>query len=101
MLYQDEYDTLMENITQHGYKKAEYFLACMNSAKKQSFESTYKKYHEDHIKRHKADLAEAKRTQTINNLIFKRGQAAYQEKIFALKINATKKKGGLYKPITL
>ena len=61
MLYQDEYDTLMKNITEHGYKKAEYFLACMNSAKKQSFESTYKKYHEDHIKRHKADLAEAKR----------------------------------------
>ena len=58
MLYQDEYDTLMKNITQHGYKKAEYFLACMNSTKKQSFESTYKKLHEDHIKRHKADLAE-------------------------------------------
>ena len=63
----------MKNITQHGYKKAEYFLDCMNFAKKQSFESTYKKYHEDHIKRHKADLAEAKRTQTINNLIFKWG----------------------------
>lgn len=63
MLYQDEYDTLIKNITDYGYKKAEFFLACVKAAKKQSFDATYKKYTDEHKKRYKADLAEAKKAQ--------------------------------------
>ena len=63
MLYQDEYDMLIKNITEHGYKKAEYVLACINSAKKKSFENTYKKYNDEHKKRYRADVIEAKKTQ--------------------------------------
>lgn len=63
MLYQDEYDMLIKNITDYGYKKAEFFLACIKAAKKQSFDATYKKYTDEHKKRYKADLAEAKKAQ--------------------------------------
>lgn len=63
MLYQDEYDTLIKNITENGYKKAEYFLACMTSAKKQNFDATYKKYTTEHKQRYKNDMNEAKRAQ--------------------------------------
>lgn len=62
MLYQDEYELLMESIKQNGYKKAEYFLACVNSAKKQSFNSYYKRYTEDHKQRYKTMRDEAKVT---------------------------------------
>ena len=63
MLYPDEYDMLMKTIKDNGYKKVEYFLACMTSAKKQGFASAYKKYTMAHEKRHKTDLSEAKRSQ--------------------------------------
>lgn len=63
LLYPDEYDMLIKHINDNGYKKAEYFMACMTSAKKQSMEATYKKYTQDHKQRHRSDLNEAKRAQ--------------------------------------
>lgn len=63
MLYPDEYDMLMKTIQENDYKKVEYFLACMTSAKKQSLASEYKQYTLNHAKRYKTDLSEAKRAQ--------------------------------------
>lgn len=63
LLYPDEYDMLIKHINDNGYKKAEYFMACITSAKKQSMEATYKKYTRDHKQRHRSDLNEAKRAQ--------------------------------------
>ena len=51
MLYPEEYEALMENIKSNGYKKTEYFLACVNAAKKQNMSSLYKHYITDHQKR--------------------------------------------------
>ena len=63
LLYPDEYDVLIKHINDNGYKKAEYFMACMTSAKKQSMDATYKKYTQEHKQRHRSDLNEAKRAQ--------------------------------------
>ena len=63
MLYQDEYDTLMNSITANGYKKTEYFLACMTSAKKKSMESLYTHYTAEHKKRRSSDIRYAKQMQ--------------------------------------
>lgn len=63
MLYPDEYDMLMKTINDNGYKKVEYFLACMTSAKKKSLSSVYKNYTTEREKRHKVALSEAKRAQ--------------------------------------
>lgn len=63
LLYPDEYDMLTKHINDNGYKKAEYFMACMTSAKKQSMEATYKKYTQNHKQRHRSDLIEARRAQ--------------------------------------
>lgn len=68
MLYTDEYEKIMEVLNNNGYKKVEYLLACMTSAKKQSMEATYKRLTEDHAKRHKVDLAEAKRAREEEKL---------------------------------
>lgn len=51
MLYPEEYDALMENIKTNGYRKTEYFLACVNAAKKQNMNSLYNRYLSDHKKR--------------------------------------------------
>lgn len=55
MVYQDEYDMLMEAIVNKGYKKAEYFLACVTAAKKQSWEKEYNTYTTAHKERYKND----------------------------------------------
>lgn len=55
MVYQDEYDMLMEAIVNKGYKKAEYFLACVTAAKKQSWEKEYKNITTSHKERYKND----------------------------------------------
>ena len=55
MVYQDEYDMLMEAIVNKGYKKAEYFLACVTAAKKQSWEKEYKSFTTSHKERYKND----------------------------------------------
>lgn len=73
MLYQDEYAALIKNITENGYKKAEYFLACMTSAKKQNFDATYKKYTTEHKQRYKNDIDEAKRAQAEDYIARKNG----------------------------
>lgn len=69
MLYPDEYEMLMKNISDTGYKKVEYFLACMTSAKKQSMDYVYKRYTAEHAKRRKADLSEAKRAQVEDYML--------------------------------
>lgn len=63
MVYPEEYDMLMDNIVSNGYKKAEFLLACVTSAKKQSWESAYKHYTLFHQSRRKTDIAEARRAQ--------------------------------------
>ena len=63
MLYQDEYDMLIKRISENGYRRNEYFLACMTSAKKQSMESAYKRYTNEHSARRKKEIEEAKREQ--------------------------------------
>ena len=55
MVYQDEYDMLMDAIVNKGYKKAEYFLACVTAAKKQSWEKEYNNYTTAHKERYKND----------------------------------------------
>ncbi len=62
MVYQDEYDMLMENIVNKGYKKAEYFLACVTAAKKQSWEKEYKNFTTSHKQRYKNDKLAAQQT---------------------------------------
>ena len=54
-LYPDEYELLIENINTNGYKRAEYLLACVNSAKKASFDAMYKKYTVEHKERYKLE----------------------------------------------
>lgn len=58
-LYQDEYDLLMEAIEEKGYKKTEYLLACVTSAKKKSMETNYQKYYAERMRRRKEQRAEA------------------------------------------
>lgn len=81
MLYPDEYDMLMKTIKENGYKKVEYFLACMTSAKKQSLSSEYKHYTMNHAKRYKTDLSEAKRAQAED--YYSRRAAVENEKTIA------------------
>lgn len=69
MLYQDEYEVLMKNIKENGYKRTEYFLACVNSVNKRGFQSSYKKYTEEHRKRYLADKNEQEITQENNTNI--------------------------------
>lgn len=60
-VYQDEYDSLMDIINSNGYRKAEYLLACVHSAKKKSMEATYIQYYDSHRERRKAEREAAKR----------------------------------------
>ena len=60
-LYEDEYEMIMKIIEERGYKKAEYFLACMFAAKKKSMEYEYKKYYIKHAERRKIEREEAQK----------------------------------------
>lgn len=53
-VYQEEYDMLMEIIKEYGYKRADFVLACVNTASKGSMEKAHKKI----VKNHKALLLE-------------------------------------------
>lgn len=53
-VYQDEYDMLMESIKEYGYKRADFVLACVNTASKGSMEKAHRKI----VKTHKAMLLE-------------------------------------------
>lgn len=53
-VYQEEYDMLLESIKEYGYKRADFLLACVNTASKGSMEKAHKKI----VKSHKAMLLE-------------------------------------------
>ena len=61
MLYPDEHEKLTHLIKENGYKKVEYILACIESAKKTSMEANYKRFTEERERRRKAEAQEAKR----------------------------------------
>ena len=77
MVYQDEYDMLMENIVKKGYKKAEYFLACVTASKKQSWEKEYKNFTTTHKERYKNDKLAAQ--QIVADELKKQKQRAANE----------------------
>ncbi len=54
-LYPDEYEMLMSNIKEKGYKKTEFLLACVTSAKKNSMESAYRKLKNSRYERRLAE----------------------------------------------
>lgn len=71
-LYPDEYETLMDSINTHGYRKTEFLLACVSAAKKNSMEATYKKYINDHKARRTAEreaMRQAKKQANIQAAI--------------------------------
>ena len=76
LLYQDEYDMLMKNITANGYKKTEYFLACMTSAKKNCMGAEYKKYTDEHKKRRISDLNMARQARADDYALRKSNNSA-------------------------
>lgn len=43
-LYPEEYEMIMSNIKENGYKKTEFLLACVSSAKKNSMQANYQRY---------------------------------------------------------
>ncbi len=55
-LYQEEYDTIMSGIKAYGYKRADFVMACVNSASKGTMERAHKKIIKNHneIKKLKA-----------------------------------------------
>lgn len=53
-LYPDEYEMLMSQLKNNGYRKTEFLLACISAAKKNSMEATYRKYTAEHKERRKA-----------------------------------------------
>lgn len=55
-LYPEEYDRLIDNMKEYGYKRADFLLACVQCAKKPSME----KAHRAIIKEHKQKLREQK-----------------------------------------
>lgn len=67
MLYPDEYDRLVQVITEKGYKKVEYILACVESAKKTSMEANYKRFTEERKRRRKEETQEAKKAREAEN----------------------------------
>ena len=53
-VYPEEYDMLIESVKAYGYKRADFVLACVNTASKGSMEKAHKKI----VKSHKAMLLE-------------------------------------------
>jgi len=53
-VYPDEYDMLVESVKAYGYKRADFVLACVNTASKGSMEKAHKKI----VKTHRAMLLE-------------------------------------------
>ena len=47
-LYPDEYDTIMSSMKEYGYKRADFVLACVNSATKGTMEKAHKKIVKSH-----------------------------------------------------
>ena len=59
LLYPEEYDMVMSNIQTNGYKKTEYFLACVKSANKRSVQTAYNFYTKFHKEKRQEDLHNA------------------------------------------
>lgn len=49
-IYEDEYELLLEHLQSNGYKRAEFFFACIHAAKKNSMDAVYKQIEADHKK---------------------------------------------------
>lgn len=47
-LYPDEYDAIMSSMKEYGYKRADFVLACVNSATKGTMEKAHKKIVKSH-----------------------------------------------------
>lgn len=77
MLYPDEHEKLMQLIKDNGYKKAEYILACVESAKKTSMESNYKRFTEDHARRRKEETLENRKAREAED----QAKQAYAEEV--------------------
>ena len=62
-LYPEEYEMLMDNIRESGFKKTEFLLGCVFAAKKNSMEATCQKYTIEHKARREADRQAARLAQ--------------------------------------
>lgn len=62
-MYPEEYDMLMANMKENGYKKTEFLLACVSSAKKNSMQANYQRYEVEHKERRKAERLAARQAQ--------------------------------------
>ena len=47
-LYPDEYDSVVKSMKEYGYKRADFFLACVNTARKTTMKTAYNKIVKDH-----------------------------------------------------
>lgn len=55
-LYPDDYDTIMTSMKEYGYKRADFVLACVNTASKSTMEKAHKKI----VRKHEAIKKEQK-----------------------------------------
>ena len=55
-LYPDEYDTIITSMKEYGYKRADFVMACVNTASKGTMEKAHKKI----VKKHKEMTKEQK-----------------------------------------
>ena len=64
-LYPDEYEMLSELLMANRYKRTEFILACISSAKKQSFASEYNRYTKEHKERRLIEREAALQAQEV------------------------------------
>ena len=65
-LYPEEYDVVMTSIKSYGYKRADFVMACVNSASKGTMEKAHKKIVKSHNEALRAQKAlEAQRQEAI------------------------------------
>lgn len=65
-LYPDEYDSIMSSMKEYGYKRADFVLACVNSAAKGTMEKAHKKIVKSHNEIRKEQQAFYAKRQTEN-----------------------------------
>lgn len=65
-LYPDEYDAIMSSMKEYGYKRADFVLACVNSAAKGTMEKAHKKIVKSHNEIRKEQQAFYAKRQTEN-----------------------------------
>ena len=63
-LYPEEYETLMSSMKEYGYKRADFVMACVNTATKGTMEKAHKKIVKSHdeLKKEQKSLQESKET---------------------------------------